>query len=144
MIFGGSHARLFAPGEPMNVTLWIVQVLLALAFVAHGVMLLAPPPEIAVLMNEVMPRWFQVFLGAAEVLAGVGLTLPGLTRIMPGFVPAAAAGIMIVMVAATVLHLQRGEYSSAAITVVLLLLATFVAYGRWRLVPIASRRRVTT
>ena len=128
----------------MNVTLWIVQVLLALAFVAHGVMLLAPPPEIAVLMNEVMPRWFQVFLGVAEVLAGVGLTLPGLTRIMPGFVPAAAAGIMIVMVAATVLHLQRGEYSSAAITVVLLLLATFVAYGRWRLVPIASRRRVTT
>jgi uncharacterized membrane protein YphA (DoxX/SURF4 family) len=123
----------------MNITLWILQVLLALAFLAHGIMFLAPPPDIAVLMNAFLPRWFQVFLGVAEVLAAVGLTLPGLTRILPGLVPAAAVGVMIVTVSATVLHLARGEYSSAVTTFVLLLIATTIAWGRWRLIPIAPR-----
>jgi putative oxidoreductase len=124
----------------MNKTLWILQVLLALVFLAHGVMFLVPPPEIAVQMNALLPRWFQVFLGVAEVLAAVGLTLPGLTRILPGLVPAAAAGAMIVVGCATILHVWRDEFSSAAITFVLLLMATFVAYGRWRGMPIAPRR----
>jgi putative oxidoreductase len=127
--------------ETMNVTLWVLQVLLALVFLAHGFMFLAPPPDIAVQMNAMLPRWFQLFLGVAEVLAAVGLTLPGLTRIMPGLVPAAAVGVLVVTVAATVLHLWRGEFSSAAITFVLLLMATFVAHGRWRRLPIAPRRR---
>ena len=128
----------------MNIALWILQVLLALAFLAHGIMFLAPPPDVAVQMNAMLPRWFQVFLGVAEVAAAVGLTLPGLTRILPGLVPAAAAGIMVVMVSATVLHLWRGEYSGAAITFVLLLMATVVAYNRWRRHPIAPRRHAAT
>jgi hypothetical protein len=126
--------------ETMNITLWILQVLLALAFLAHGLLMLMPPAEVAVQMNAFLPRWFQVFLGVAEVLAASGLTLPGVTRIMPKLVPAAAAGIMIVMISATILHLSRGEFSSAATTFVLLLMATFVAHGRWRRLPIAPRR----
>jgi bacteriorhodopsin len=124
----------------MNIVLWVLQVLLALAFLAHGLMLLAPPPEIAVQMNASLPRWFQVFLGVAEVLAAVGLTLPGLTRVMPHLVTWAAAGIMIVMVSATAFHLMRGEISSAAITLLLLAMATFVAYMRHRVLPIGVRR----
>ncbi|MEO5741999.1 MAG: DoxX family protein [Vicinamibacterales bacterium] len=123
----------------MNITLWILQVVLALVFLAHGIMFLVPPPDIAVLMNAMLPRWFQLFLGVMEVLAAVGLTLPGVTRIMPWLVPAAAAGVMIVTVAATILHLSRSEFSSGAITFVLLLMATFVAYGRWRRMPITPR-----
>lgn len=123
----------------MNKLLWVLQVLLALAFVAHGVMMIAPPPDIAVKMNEFLPRWFQLFLGIAEVLAAVGLTLPGVTRIQPALVPAAAAGVAIVMICATVLHTMRAEYSSAAITFVLLLLAAFVTHGRWKRHPIAAR-----
>jgi putative oxidoreductase len=125
----------------MNITLWIVQVLLALAFLAHGVLFLSPPPELVAQMNAALPRWFQVFLGVAEVLAAIGLILPGLTRIRPGLVPAAAVGIMIVMVSAIALHLWRREFGPAGTTLVLLLMATFVAYGRWRLLPIAPRRR---
>ena len=125
----------------MNIILWIVQVLLALAFLAHGLMFLNPPPEVVEQMNASLPRWFQVFLGVAEVAAAVGLTLPGLTRIRPGLVPAAAAGVIIVTVSATVLHLWRAEYSSAAITLVLFLLAAFVVYGRTQLRPIAPRAR---
>lgn len=124
----------------MNIMLWVLQVLLAVAFLAHGWLFLSPPPEIAVQMNASLPRWFQLFLGVAEVLAAVGLTLPGLTRIMPWLVTWAAAGIMIVTLSATVYHLMRGEISSAAITLLLLGMATFVAYMRHRALPIGVRR----
>ncbi len=124
----------------MNITLWVLQVLLALAFFAHGLLLLTPPPEIAAQMNASLPRSFWVFLGVAEVLTAVGLTLPGLTRIVPWLVPCAAVGVMIVMIAATVYHVARGEFSSAAITAVLLAVATFTAYARWRIAPIRPRQ----
>ena len=123
----------------MNITLWVLQVLLAVAFFAHGWLLLMPPPEIAAQMNASLPRWFWVFLGWAEILAAVGLTLPGLTRILPWLVPCAALGVMIVMISATVWHLVRGEFSSAAITALLLLMATFTADARWRIAPIRPR-----
>ena len=123
----------------MKILLWVLQVLLALAFLAHGVMLLVPPQAIAEQLNASLPRWFQVFLGVAEVLAAVGLTLPGMTRIQPWLVPLAAAGIMIVMVSATIFHLMRGEVGPAMTTIVLLAIATFVAYMRWRVLPIQPR-----
>ena len=124
----------------MNILLWVLQVLLAVVFFGHGWLMLSPPAEIAAQMNASLPRWFQVFIGVAEVLAAVGLTLPGLTRIQPWLVPSAAAGIMIVMISATIFHLMRGEVSSAVTTLVLLALATFVAYMRSRVLPIRERR----
>jgi len=120
----------------MNILLWVLQVLLAAAFFAHGWMLLAPSPEVAAQINASIPRWFQVFLGTAEIMAAVGITLPGLTRILPWLVTWAAVGIMIVMISATAFHLWRGEISGAAITFVLLAMATFVAYMRHRVLPI--------
>jgi putative oxidoreductase len=123
----------------MNITLWVVQVLLGAAFFAHGLLFLTPPPEYVEQMNANLPRWFQLFLGVAEVAAAVGLTLPGATRIMPWLVTWAAGGIMIVSASATVWHLVRGEMSSAAITLVLLGMAAFVAYMR-RVLPIPVRR----
>ena len=123
----------------MNILLWGLQVLLALAFLAHGVLFLSPPAALADQLNASLPRWFQLFLGVAEVLAAVGLTLPGATRIQPWLVPLAAAGIMFVMVSATIFHVMRGEIGPAFTTVVLLAMATFVAYMRWRVLPIASR-----
>ena len=124
----------------MNIMLWVLQVLLALAFFAHGCLFLFPPAAIVDQMNASLPRWFQLFLGVAEVLAAVGLTLPGVTRIQPWLVSSAAAGIMIVMISATVFHFMRGEVGSAITTIVLLALATFVAYQRWRVAPIQPRR----
>lgn len=124
----------------MNIVLWILQVLLALAFLAHGWMFLFPPPEIAVLMDASLPRWFQLFLGVAEVAAGIGLILPGVTRILPQLVAWAADGIAIVMVSATVWHFVRGEISSGLVTMVLLAMAAFVAYQRHAVRPIAPRR----
>jgi hypothetical protein len=124
----------------MNKLLWFLQVLLAVAFLAHGWLLLWPPAAIAAQMNAALPRWFQLFIGVSEVMAAAGLTLPGLTRILPWLVVWAAAGIMIVTASATVFHLVRGELGSAATTLVLLGLATFVAYMRQRVLPIGISR----
>jgi putative oxidoreductase len=125
--------------DRMNILLWVLQALLALAFFAHGGLFLFPPAAMVDQINASLPRWFQLFLGVAEVLAAVGLTLPGATRIQPWLVPCAAAGIMIVMISASIFHAMRGEVSSAITTVVLLAVATFIAYMRWRVAPIRPR-----
>jgi len=123
----------------MNIMLWVLQVLLAVAFFAHGWLFLSPPPEMVDQINALIPPAFRIFIGVAEVLAAIGLTLPGITRIVPALVPAAAAGLMIVMVSATILHTTRGEFSSAVTTAVLFALLTFVAYMRWKVRPILPR-----
>ena len=123
----------------MNIVLWVLQALLAAAFLAHGLLFLAPPPQIAAQINAALSRWFQLFVGVAEVLAAVGITLPGLTRIAPWLVTWAAVGIMIVT-AAAVFHVSRGEMSSAATTLLLLTMATFVAYMRHQVMPSGVQR----
>ncbi|HEY0739628.1 MAG TPA: DoxX family protein [Herpetosiphonaceae bacterium] len=123
----------------MNKLIWTLQVLLAVVFLAHGIMLLNPPAEYVEMMNAQLGVGFRLFLGVAEVLAAIGLIAPGVTRILPWLTQLAAAGVMIVMVAATVMHLVRAEYSSALTTTILLAMATFVAYQRWKIRPIAPR-----
>src|SRR5262245_29902946 len=123
----------------MNAVLWVLQIFLALAFFAHGGLLLFPPAAVLEQMRAAFPGAFRVFLGVAEVVAAIGLTVPGLTRVQPFWVPSAAAGIMIVMISATVFHIARGEMSSAITTVVLLVMATFVGYMRWKVYPIRAR-----
>jgi hypothetical protein len=123
----------------VNVLLWTLQALLAAAFLAHGLLFLFPPASIVEQMDASLPRWFQLFLGVAEVASAVGLTLPGLTGIQPKLVPLAASGIVIVMVSATIWHIARGEWSSAVITFVLLLMAIVVAHMRWRVAPLRAR-----
>jgi hypothetical protein len=75
----------------MNILLWLLQVSLAAVFPAHGWFLLSPPAAMVEQMNALLPPSFQLVLGVAEVLSAVGLTLPGLTRIQPWLVSAAAA-----------------------------------------------------
>jgi uncharacterized membrane protein YphA (DoxX/SURF4 family) len=125
----------------MNVLLWVLQALLAVAFLAHGWLFLFPPAEMVDLMNAVIPPIFRMLIGVAEVLAAVGLTLPGITRVMPWLIPWAAAGLMIVMLGATILHGMRAEVGSAITTAVLFIVATFVAYVRWKVNPILPRLR---
>lgn len=125
----------------INVLLWVLQALLAAAFLAHGLMFLFPSPELEVLMDASIARPLRYVLGVAEVAAGIGLVAPGVTRIAPWLVPLAAAGLIPIMIGATVLHVVRAEYSSAVITAVLLAMIVVVAWGRWRLRPIAPRVR---
>lgn len=123
----------------MNITLWVLQVLLAVAFLAHGLLLLFPPATLVDQMNSIMSTGFRNFLGVAEVLAAIGLTLPGITRIQPWWISSATVGLMVVMTGATVLHTQRGEVSSAVTTAILFVLLAFVGYMRWKVRPISPR-----
>jgi uncharacterized membrane protein YphA (DoxX/SURF4 family) len=125
----------------LNVTLWVLQVLLAAAYLAHGWLMVSPPAELLAMMNEQMGEGFRLFIGVAELLAAAGLILPGITRILPGLTALAAAGLMIVMSSATILHVVRGESESAVSAAVLFVLVTIVAYARWKVQPIAARKR---
>jgi uncharacterized membrane protein YphA (DoxX/SURF4 family) len=125
----------------MNITLWILQALLAAAFAAHGWMLVSPPPELLAMMNEQLGVGFRLFLGVAEIAGAIGLLLPATTRRMPRLTPVAAGCLAFVVASATVLHLFRDETSAAVTTAILFLLAAFVAYGRWRVRPIAPGGR---
>lgn len=120
----------------MKIVLWILQILLAAVFLAHGLFMIVPPAEYAVIINAELGRAFSLFIGIAEVLAAIALIVPGLARRLTWLTPLAAAGLMIVMVSATLLHGYKGENSSAITTAVLLVLATFVAYMRWKVRPL--------
>jgi uncharacterized membrane protein YphA (DoxX/SURF4 family) len=124
----------------MNIALWIAQALLAAIFLfAGGMKLVIPIEEMTKQMPIPLPGWFLRFTGVVEVLGAIGVILPWLLRIRPGLTPLAAAGLVIVMIGATVYTLAAGDFASAPIPLVVGILAAFVAYGRWRLTPPSSR-----
>jgi hypothetical protein len=86
-----------------------------------------------------LPGLFLRFIALCEVLGAIGLILPGLLRIRPGLTPLAAAGLVIIMIGATVLTLLTGDIAMALIPLVVGILAAFVAYGRWRLAPLSAK-----
>jgi uncharacterized membrane protein YphA (DoxX/SURF4 family) len=130
----------------MTYVLWIIQVLLALLFLFAGGTKLVIPPDVLASMgspNQIaLPGWFVRFVGVAEVLGALGLLLPGLLRIKPWLTPLAAAGLVVIMIGATALTIAADGFAAGAAPLVAGLLAAFVAYGRWRLVPHPARREM--
>lgn len=118
----------------MNTALWIVQGLLAAAFLMAGIMKIAKSkPELAEKMG-----WVDDFsegviktIGGLEVLGAIGLILPGLTGIAPVLVPLAAVGLGLTQVGAIVVHGRRGEMQNVVVSAVLLAMTVFVAWGRF-------------
>jgi putative oxidoreductase len=124
----------------MTIVLWIVQGLLALAFLLAGVMKTFMPLEglkknMAWVGN--VPAGLVRFIGIVEILGALGLVLPKLTKILPQLTIAAAIGLVLVMVSAVVFHATRKEYGNIGANIVLLLLAAFLAVGYLVWVPVA-------
>src|SRR5947207_2586571 len=124
----------------MDIALWILQVLLALAFVGVGVnhafryeAIKAQP-----MMSWVsaLPRGLLTFIGICEILGGIGLVLPAVTNILPWLTPLAGSLLAVMMLLAAIFHLSRREYTAIVVNLVLLALAAFVAYGRFVAVPL--------
>ena len=131
----------------MKVALWIVQALLALAFLAAGAMKLTQP--LATLTASIawtadVPELLVRLIGLAEVLGALGLVLPAATRIRPRLTPLAAAALALDMALASVFHLARGEATMLPATLVLAALLAFVAWGRATRAPVAPRAAVAT
>ncbi|MGB0384138.1 MAG: DoxX family protein [Ardenticatenaceae bacterium] len=127
----------------MNIALWIVQGLLAVMFLMAGMMKATKSKEELkeaagdnmAWVDSVSARNVRL-IGILEVLIALGLILPHLTGILPWLTPLAAVGFVCTMIGAAVLHVQRGDGAQGIVTnIVLLLLAAFVAYGRFVLIP---------
>ena len=128
----------------MTYVLWIIQILLGLLFLfAGGSKLIMPIEQMAELARQSgqtpLPGFLLRFIGVAELLGGLGLILPSLLRIRPSLTALAAAGLVIIMIGATVITLSSGTITPALFPLIVGLLLVFVAYGRWRLAPISER-----
>lgn len=130
------------PSRALHIGLWVVQVLLGLAFTMAGIMKATQPLEA---LGAGMPWVSRVpgalvrFIGVSELLGGLGLILPSATRILPVLTPAAAGGLVVVMILAAGHHAMYGEWAAIPINVVMGGLAAFVLWGRLRAAPIAPR-----
>ncbi len=125
----------------MGTTLWIVQGVLAVAFIGAGSMKVLKSHD--VLKADPKMGWandfsggFVKFIGAAQSAAALGLVLPGLTGIAPILTPLAAVGLVGIMLGAAATHLRRSETPMVVPPMVLAALAAFVAYGRLVVVPV--------
>jgi len=116
-----------------NTVLWIVQGLLAVMFLLAGVPKLVMSAAQMTAPGPIqLPVLFIRFIGVCETLGAIGLIAPGLTGIKPGLTPLAAAGLVIIMIGATVVNIADGPQVFAIVTTILGLLAAFVVHGRWR------------
>lgn len=115
-----------------NLLMWSGQALLALFFGYAGWMKLGQTPDALAAMGwhwaADVPPALIVFIGLAELLGAIGIVLPAALRILPWLTSAAASGMVLLQVAATVLHLSRGEFENLWLNgVVLVLAGTVVA-----------------
>lgn len=121
----------------MNSVLWVVQGLLALAFLgagyihAFGAEKALAQPQMAWI--KAVPKQLLTFIGLAEIAGALGVVLPMLTGILPWLTPVAAGLLAVMMLLAALFHLPRKEYQSIGFNLFLLALAAFVAWGRWSL-----------
>jgi hypothetical protein len=128
-----------------NTVLWIAQGLLAVMFLfAGGSKLMMSAAQMAEQSKAVggvqAPIALVRFIGVCEMLGAIGVVVPWLTGIRPGLTPLAAGGLVIIMIGATVINLTTIVPALAILTVILGLLAAFVAYGRGS----AQRKAITT
>ncbi|GAA2236485.1 DoxX family protein [Promicromonospora sukumoe] len=121
----------------MNIALWTVAGLLALAYVAGGGVKVVLSKE-KIFASGPAAAWVEDFrpgtvraIGVLEVLGGLGLVLPALLGVATGLVPLAALGLAMIMVGAAVTRLSRGEYRLMLLDLTYLVLAGFVAWGRF-------------
>ena len=107
----------------------LAQLILGAVFLVHGLLLLALPTAMRKQMASLPggPPFFR-FIGLAELLAAAGLTLPSSTGIMPWLTPLAAAGLLVIMIGAAVLHLRRAAYPQAAGDSLVLVFVAAVGY----------------
>jgi uncharacterized membrane protein len=120
----------------------MLQVLLAVFFLpagyTHGLVPIAQAAKAVPWITSV-PVALARFIGVAEVAGAIGLVLPAASRVAPWLTPLAAIGLSLIMVLAALFHIMRGEATVIGFHIIVAALAAFVAWGRWRRAPIASR-----
>jgi hypothetical protein len=117
----------------MDIALWIVQGVLTALMLMVGLMKLAKPQDELVDNMAFMEDFTDgpiKAIGALEVLAAVGLILPGITGISPVLVPLAGIGIALIQTGAVIVHSRRSETKRLIMNLVFIAMAVFIAWGR--------------
>lgn len=124
-----------------NRTLWILQIVFGVYFLAIGVMHFIVPDGLPALMEWMyeLSDGLHAVSGIAEILGGLGLILPGLTKIAPNLTVPAAFGLVAVMIGAAIWHVSRGEVSNIANNLVLAAIVGYIGYARWKVTPLAGK-----
>lgn len=122
----------------INILLWLAQVLVALLFLWLGYTKLATPATLPFPWIKEHPG-LVLLTGVVDLLGGLGIILPALTRIKPKLTVWAAYGVALLMVVASIFHISRGEANNIGINIIILLIAVFIAWGRSRKAPILPR-----
>lgn len=125
----------------LNIALWITQTALIVAFGMTGVMKTFVPMEElskSVAWTADVPMLMVRFIGVCEILGALGLFLPTVFKILPGYLtPLASMGLMAIMVLAIGFHGMRGETAmTLPINILLGSAALFVAWGRYKMYPV--------
>ena len=119
----------------MDLALWIVAIVLAVVFAASGLLKQFVPKDKLVTSGQGWAHDFSPtsirLIGLAEILGAIGLVLPAAVHVAPILVPLAAVGLALVMAGAAAVHARRKEAPMVAMNAVLLVLAVFVAWGRF-------------
>jgi len=122
----------------MNILLWVLQVLGALAYGASGVMKVFMFDKISgdVPSFGALPREGWMALGILELACVIGLIVPGAFHWQPALTVAAAALLAIESLVFIWVHVKYREIPPIIMSAVLGLLMAFIAYGRTVLSPI--------
>jgi uncharacterized membrane protein YphA (DoxX/SURF4 family) len=121
----------------MNIAIWGAQALLALAFLVSGGTKVMPSAVATQLMKKGLSEAQVKTIGGLELLAAIGLILPTALKVLPVLTPAAAVGVVLLMIGAIAFHVRLGESDGRlAANVVLLLLALGVAGARFGPYPV--------
>lgn len=117
----------FAPakstGKTVNVVLWILQILTAIAFFMAGIAKLTGNPMMVEAFGKIgLGQWFRFVTGGIEVLSAILLLIPRL-------IPLGALLLICTMIGAIIAHLTvLGGFPVAPI--VLLLFTLVIFWGR--------------
>ncbi len=128
--------------KKLNITLWVLQVVLAAMYLMAGYQKTFGDLDVVVktiFWIAYTPAPLVRFIGVSELLGAIGLILPAALKIRPQLTTLAAAGLTTIMLLANLMHIYRGEYFVLPMTLLLFAMAAFVAYGRWKLAPVTAK-----
>lgn len=121
----------------MNITLWILQILLALHTAIGAIWKFSNSAEQTAPSLKTIPNGAWITLAVLELFCAVALILPILSEAFPQLAPIAAVIIAAEMLLFSAIHIssKAGENRQLIYWLVVAVIAAFIAYGRFTLSP---------
>jgi hypothetical protein len=121
----------------MNILLWVLQIALAYFCIAGGFYQIFKLGELQTMVASMraLPPSLWAFLGTVGILGGLGLIIPGATKLMPVLTPIAATVVAVESLFISVLYIYYGDLSPLIYSFAMTIMAVFISYGRFVLKP---------